>query len=259
MIKETLNIIMFIWKNNRFWQVPQRLIQALYWQIEKRLFNRTKSKTLFNGKQIFLYPNTPSSSCLIYTEIPDEVAITKLRSLSDKDTIFLDVGANIGLYSLCLVDKVSQVYAFEAHPRTVELLKMNFLLNGISIENIEQKAVAEKIGQLSFSNLLDGSPVNAISKQSENTINVESTTLDVFIQKSNFSQQNNFILKLDVEGAEHLVLEGAKNFLMEYNIRAILFETFSEYTDRIITLLEALQYKVNPIMDNNILATRSDI
>lgn len=259
MLKDSCNIVKYICQNNKFWQIPLRLCQALYWQIEKRLFYCIKSKTLFNGKQIFLYPNTPSSSCLVYTKIPDEVAITKLRSLSDEKTIFLDIGANIGLYSLCLIDKVSKVYAFEAHPRTAQLLKMNFLLNQLPIEHIEQKAVADKIGQLSFTDFSDGSPINAISEDTKNTVHVESISLDAFIQNNNFSKQNNFILKLDVEGAEHLVLEGARNLLTEYNVRAILFETFSEYSDKIIALLEALQYTINPIMDNNILAVREDV
>ena len=122
--------------------------------------------------------------------------------------------------------------------------------------HIEQKAVADKIGSLSFSNFSDGSPINAIAEAAENTIHVDAISLDDFIQGKNFSEANNFILKLDVEGAEHLVLEGAQRFLTEYNVRAILFETFSAYSDRIVALLEALQYSIVPIMDHNILAVK---
>lgn len=259
MIGQIFQIIQYIWQNNPKWLFPFKLFSAVSWQVQKRLRGQIKSKNLFNGQKIFLYPHTPSASSLVYSDLPDKKAINKLRELATSNTIFLDIGANIGLYSLSMIDKVQTLYAFEAHPETANLLKMNFLLNQISDNHIVQSAVSDKIGHIAFSNQPGGSPINAISESQENAIQVPTIDLDTFIKNHYFDPKQPFILKLDVEGAEHLVLKGASEFLRNYSVKAILFETFSNYAETIIHDLKALNFDIQPIMENNLIAIRKDI
>ena len=57
-----------------------------------------------------------------------------LLSFTAPETVFLDIGANIGYFSLLLAQRLSgqgHVYAFEPHPQFVDLLARNLFLNGL--------------------------------------------------------------------------------------------------------------------------------
>lgn len=258
-MQAVMQIGKYIFQNNHIWQVPFKFFSALRWQLVKRFSKQLKIKKLFNGKRAFLFPQTPSSSCLVYATYPDRPAIAKLRSLADSHTVFLDVGANIGFYSLLLMDKVKQVYAFEAHPDTVSLLRQNFALNHIGPRNVIAKAVSNQPGLVAFSNLKEGSPINQMVdgvQPSSNQISVPATTLDAFIKEYQLSKQDNYLIKLDVEGAEQLVIQGARSLLQDYNVKGILFESFVGEQDSVAQQLISLGYKIIPIMKNNLLAIK---
>lgn len=248
----------YIVQNNAPWQIPFKFLAAFFWQIEKRLLKRSRIKTLFNGARVYLTPQNPSASCLVYADYPDKPALMALRNLANKNTVFLDIGANIGFYSLLMQDKVNQVYAFEAHPDTLALLTKNFELNNIDLKHIVPKAVSNKNGPMFFSNLKSGSPINRIVAQSasNNTIKVQATTLDEFMSQQACPQNAEWIIKLDVEGAEQWVLEGAQHTLKHYPVKAILFESLSPKTDKVPALLQVAGFEIQSIMKNNYLAIK---
>src|SRR5712691_9034867 len=65
----------------------------------------------------------------------EEENIDVLFSFLRDDTVFLDIGANIGFFSLKLSKRLGpqgRVYAFEPHPRIYELLRRNVYVNGLS-------------------------------------------------------------------------------------------------------------------------------
>lgn len=257
-MQAVLQIGKYIVQNNHVWNIPLKLISAVLWQIEKRFLKRIRIKTLFNGQRAYLTPHSPSASCLVYADYPDKPALDKLRTLADDNTIFLDIGANIGFYSLLLRDKVKAVYAFEAHPDTVTLLTNNFILNQIDTSFVIPKAVADRKSTVRFSNLKAGSPINTMMSGSDKNecIEVPAISLDEFVREKNFSIQHNYMIKLDVEGAEYLVIEGAIHFLSHFSVNTILFESLSPEDDRVVQLLKKLGYCIEPIMQNNLLALR---
>lgn len=236
--------------------VPYRLFLAFFYQGYKRLVKTTFSKRLFNGQKIFLFPNNRISSGFVYASHPDKLEINALREIADKHSVFLDIGANIGAYSVLLMDKVKKLYAFEAHPETAKLCKMNFLLNGLSEDQVISSAVSNSNEPLYFSNLNDGDPLNTIVEKNQHAIEVPSTTLDQFMQKNTFDADTNFLLKIDVEGFEHQVLQGATQFLKQFAVKAILLETFSDEQSTIQQQLAALGFKMKMISKHNLLAYR---
>lgn len=255
-MKQILHIFDYIIQNNPPLLVPYRLLLACFYQGYKRFCKTTFSKKLFNGKKIFLYPNNRACSGFVYASYPDQAEVTELRKIADKDSVFLDIGANIGAYSILLMDKVKALYAFEAHPQTASLCKMNFLLNGVSENQVINKAVSNSNQPLYFSNLSNGDPLNSIVEKNQHAIEVPCVTLDEFVQKHHFDQNANFILKIDVEGYEHQVLQGATDFLTHYNIKAIILETFSSEHQLIQRWLENLGFKMKMISKHNLLAYR---
>lgn len=251
-----LQVGRYIVKNNPWYILPWRFLEATFYQCHKRTSKKLSVKTLFNGKQSYLFSQNPISSALVYTAVPDQNEINALRKLADSNTVFLDIGANIGIYSLFLADIVKSVFAFEAHPQTAKCCKMNFALNKMDEKQVIEMAVSDNNQPMLFSNEGQASPVNRIVDKKENAITVLSTTLDQFIFSQNFSNNTKFILKIDVEGHEFEVLNGARNFLKEYPVKAIIFETFSPKNNEIIHMLESLGFKIDTISDNNMLALR---
>ncbi len=249
-----LQVSRYIYKNNPWYSLPWKFLSAILYQFQKRTSSKLPIKKLFNGKQSYLFPKNPVSSALIYAPIPDKDEIFALRQFANSDTIFLDIGANVGMYSLFLADCVKEVFAFEPHPETAKCCKRNFALNNISENKVIEKAVSDSDEPKYFSNQSAASPINHIVNKRDNAITVLATTLDSFIESQNFSKDTPFILKIDVEGFEHEVFLGAKRFLKESNIKAIIFESFSPNITEIVKLLQENGFHTSAIGDNNMLA-----
>jgi len=135
--------------------------------------------------------------------------------------IFVDVGANIGAYTI-LASKVvkSNSIAFEPLPATAERLKDQIQINRINAAvDIRNMGVGDKEGSLFFTNNND--TVNKVSLAGEvkNTTMVKVITLDKELAKD-----NQYFLKIDVEGFEYNVIEGASAILSNNNVSAIIIE-----------------------------------
>ncbi|MFI4937121.1 MAG: FkbM family methyltransferase [Candidatus Berkiellales bacterium] len=255
-MKQTWQILKYIIDNNPWHQVPMRIVMAIFYQGYKRTIKGIFTKKLFNGTHIFLFPNNPISSAFIYAPFPDQVEILALRQLADENTIFLDIGANVGAYSILLADKVKDIWAFEAHPQTAQFCKMNFILNDRDANFVIPRAVGDNSQPKYFTNSPGGDPVNTQIVDPTNAIVVPAIVLDNFVVDLEFSKNDNYLVKIDVEGFEHEVFAGAKNFLKDYPVRAVLFEAFSEKNGQIIEMLKSLGFTIQYITPNNILATR---
>ena len=138
------------------------------------------------------------------------------------ENIFVDVGANVGAYTI-LSSKVvnAKSVAFEPLPETFERLKNNINVNRIADRVvIKNLGVADKIGSVYFTNNRGvENKVNLTNKRGSDTTNVSVTTLD-----SELSENNDLFLKIDVEGYELNVIEGAKNILSSKRFLALIIE-----------------------------------
>ena len=150
------------------------------------------------------------------------------KGLLEPGMIVLDIGANIGYYSLIaarIVGREGKVYAFEPEPRNYELLVKNIDLNGYSNVVPIQKAISNRCGKVEL--FIDRVNLGAHSFSRDNneknagSIEVEATTVDDFL--GGLSQDNEVdIIRMDVEGAEGLVIEGAGQALRNSNVRLIM-------------------------------------
>lgn len=253
-MSHALQIVRYIVENNSWAIIPKRLVQAFVYQCYKRFTQKTIIKTLFNGSKIVLFRHNPVASAFVYTDVPDKAEIDLLRSLADNQTIFLDIGANIGAYSLLMCDKAKAIYAFEAHPKTAELCKQNFKLNNLAVENVLTFAVSNDNQAKLFTNLSEGQPTNSRSNTVKNTIHVPAMTLDEFVEHQRFDRETPFLVKIDVEGFEHEVFAGAKSFFSNYKIKGIVFENFSSEQKSILTMLQEWGYKTQLIGKHNTFA-----
>jgi Methyltransferase FkbM domain len=109
-------------------------------------------------------------------------------------TVF-DIGASVGAYTLPALAMGATVYAFEPDPRSNTVLKASVDLNNFKDFILIEQAVLDKsCGLIAFEELED----------------VPTTTIDDFGIKPDF-------IKIDVEGMECRVIDGAINMIIKYN------------------------------------------
>jgi FkbM family methyltransferase len=204
----------------------QTLARVVWWKINQ-LFFRYPALVEFMGKtRMVCYPNNSFGGLVVYTKLPEyEESIFTSRYLRKED-VFIDVGANIGYFSLIAAgEQVSKVYAFEPTPQTLSLLHENIQLNSFeSCIEVVPKAVGNQNKPVSFT-LTTETEVNHLTLKGETSsqsITVPCTTLDSFVKQKNLSHIA--MIKVDVEGAEMLVFQGLKNMLKNKQVEVILFE-----------------------------------
>ena len=129
--------------------------------------------------------------------------------------LFIDVGANIGAYSIYALDCGAEVIAVEPNAHCAARIAEHLELNGYQAE-ILQKAMTDKPGVVRMTADLD--VLNHLVGADEDGVEVEATTLDDVLGDRVAS------VKIDVEGAEELVLAGARRALMEHRIPVLQLE-----------------------------------
>lgn len=133
---------------------------------------------------------------------------------------FFDVGANIGLISF-FVKKFypgSKIFAFEPGKTVSQCLKKTIEVNHVEGFTVITKGVAASSGVAEF--YIDPKSTGGSSltrkhfeKDNKNIERIELISLDEFVLES---KEIPSLVKVDVEGAEHLVLEGAKNLIKNH-------------------------------------------
>ena len=240
----------FITQNNPFWAWPYRFMLGVGYQLYKRTVQKPVLKKLFNGKFIKLYPDCHVSSEFVYTQIPDKKEIMRLRRAMKSNTTFMDIGANIGAYSVLLADKTEKIIAFEPDEGSFSRLKENLSLNqGLDFQ-VEKIALSNYVGEGKFSDL-DAKTTNKLVSDDETGVVVKVTTLDEYASTMNLSKDKSYLLKIDVEGAELETLQGARDFLTTYLISGILFESFDERFPLVKPYLESLGFQIERIAHHN--------
>jgi len=132
--------------------------------------------------------------------------------LMPSDGCFMDIGANVGWYSILIAKAIqgAYVYAFEPIPSTYQLLLRNIALNNVDGIHTHNFALGEREQVVQFyfhpENSDSASSVNILERQDTQLLAVPVHRLDDVM--ASLSQKVDF-LKCDVEGAELLVLRGA--------------------------------------------------
>ncbi len=156
-----------------------------------------------------------------------EWTLTKeIMRLGQQGGLMVDVGANYGYFSLLWAAQKpgNRVIAFEASPRNQPLLRENIDRNGFAdVISLRTEAAGKEAGSLSFhlgpaEQTGWGGLVQEDDKGADITVPV--VTLDDQLKDLPFVE----VLKIDTEGADTWVLEGASSLLKQRKIRHVFFE-----------------------------------
>lgn len=162
-----------------------------------------------------------------------EVELRVLARLLRPGDVFVDGGANVGLFSLIgamVVGPTGRVLACEPGPGTMALLEANAALNAFEMLETRPVALSDRSGRGRFVVFENGSGVASFAPEREDgtTIDVAVTTLDELT--SSFGERV-ALVKLDIEGAEVKALLGASD-LITRAAPLFLVEVESEHLTR---------------------------
>ena len=136
------------------------------------------------------------------------------KRLVKKGMVVVDIGANVGYYTLLvahLVGDEGKVFAFEPDPNNYSLLCKNIEVNGYRNVIPVRKAVFNKSGKTSLfldKNNLGGHSLSEANVHKSASITVEVTSLDDYFKNTDCKID---VIKMDVQGSEMGVLEGMTN------------------------------------------------
>ena len=148
-----------------------------------------------------------------------------INHFPSKEMTFLDVGSYFGLYSLKAyrTHRFSRIVAFEADKVNASQLRSNLLLNDLISEiELNEIYLSDEAGQKSFASSLNWRSNRGMSGTQDENVQIreikETKTLDQVITAKNLF----VVLKLDVEGNELPVLQGAKKLFMDNRVLILI-------------------------------------
>lgn len=157
-------------------------------------------------------PNAWELDLLARSEGP---ALAALPELVGEASVVFDVGANLGLYALKMAELAGprgRVICFEANPVCVSYLKNNIERNGLEQVEVLPIALLDHEGETSFivnydnTNLGTAAESGFFGHKMGHEIRVECARLDGLVTRLALPDPD--LIKIDVEGAEHLVVRG---------------------------------------------------
>ncbi len=226
----------------------------------------------YEGLNIYLRLGNDQSRCLYVSGSFEPNEIYWLGTILKSGMCFLDIGANEGFYTTYAAKKVGptgSVYAFEPSVRELTWLQRNIDRNNLQNVTVFQMGLADKKGKAVLKiadhehngqNTL-GATFGHPGVSSISEIEVPITTIDAMRHAKLLPKLD--VVKIDVEGAEAMVLEGAKATLVN-DRPTIIIELFEaalalqgSCVAEVINFLEGANYRI--LWFNNVSGRLTDI
>lgn len=189
--------------------------RVIRFDVRTRLLRRPTIAAIGTRSQIICYPGESNAPHAAYRNPPNPREMFAWRRHLRPGDLFVDVGSNIGIYSLFALDLGAEVVACEPDARNYARLLENLELNQYEAET-HNVAVADRPGTLRLTQGLDS--LNHLVFDGSG-VEVRAMTLDDIVGERRVAG-----LKIDVEGAERLVLDGASRLLTSQRVGLIQLE-----------------------------------
>ena len=238
----------------------------LYWFREFLEEDSYKSIEIENKKLNFFIPNEITNWRVhtFFTKEPE--TLNWIDSFSGDKIVFWDIGANIGLYSIYAASKHSniEIISFEPSVNNLRILSRNIyknkLVSKIKIFQLplsDDKNIFSSMNEAEFT---EGWSMSAFGE----TTNYEGLEFSpkhnyqIFGTNINYLLDNKFLpfpnyIKIDVDGLEHKILNGANKFLNNADLKSLLIELnrdFSEQFDTVQNIMKTNNFK-SYLIDQN--------
>lgn len=162
--------------------------------------------------------------------------------LTKPGMVVYDIGANAGFYTLAfarLATRSGQVWAFEPLACNIDFLREHAAMNKLDNVRVVQAAVADKTGLAGLDVAHDGS-MGVLGKQAGYL--VPTVSLDELIDSGALPEPD--LIKMDVEGAESMVFDGARKLLSRRRALLVVACHSAEQRERCQAALRANRYRI---------------
>lgn len=149
-----------------------------------------------------------------------------LSETLQRGQVFLDIGANIGFYTLFAAARVGpegRVISFEPDPMTFEALKRSVALNGFDWAKCVNVALSNRAGEIPFFTVSDGSAHSLVpeierrANRYSGKVPVRVARLDDLSAEGVIDTKRIDLIKIDVEGEEERTVEGLLETLERFS------------------------------------------
>lgn len=179
----------------------------------KALGGRPVDVTSFGAKmRLYPYNNVCEKRILFTPQYFDEAERELLKSRITPEFVFIDIGANVGGYALFVAahaGPLARILAIEPQPEIFERLIYNIRQNPFATVKAMDCALADEEGEITLflpSHNRGESSVRIVSTEADGTrVRVPARTLKSVVDAEGYTRVD--AMKLDVEGAEDLILE----------------------------------------------------
>lgn len=198
------------------------ILRFARWQIQSRLASGPVVYDWINGSKFLARAGETGLTGNIYTGLHEFQDMAFLLHVLRDTDLCVDVGSNAGSYTiLACAANGARGYAFEPIPgvydRLVDNIRLNRLENRVKCMNV---GLGREPGSLLFTSDMDtANHALAAGEQSAAAIRVEITTLDTALR-----DEAPALMKIDVEGFETPVLEGALETLKNPTLHSVIME-----------------------------------
>ena len=198
------------------------IVRFAKWQIGSRLVQGAIVCDWVNGSKFLARIGETGVTGNIYSGLHEFPDMGFLLHFLRAEDLFIDIGANVGSYTILACSAVgTRGVAFEPVPSTYKRLVENMRLNHLE-EKVKciNEGVGAMQGTIEFTS--DGDTTNhalALGEQYDKKVTVEVTSLDTALHGDEPS-----LIKIDVEGFETPVLDGAQETLKSRTLNAVIME-----------------------------------
>lgn len=229
-------------------------MKKLHWSLLKRLYKFRSRFDVYGrlGRKWLLDNRNWIDQQLIIRRPYEVEQVARCRQLVREHNLqyFFDIGANFGLYTVLLSDEagLAQFHAFEPLPRNVHQLGANLYLNNLDNRvTLYNMALGDRNGKLDLyvdphstgvSTLLP-SELHRRQEAYQASLQVEARIFDDLFSFADIRA----LVKMDVEGAELMVLAGMQNFLKN-NLVVLQVETTPHTLDQVEGFMQESGYRL---------------
>lgn len=202
-----LRLILFVSRRlPPFW--PGRSLASLLRRLARPFLGDVVDVEVF-GRRMRLHPsdNICEKRVLFTPQFFDPAERRFLQRIAEPGFVFIDVGANVGAYSLCVAAACgddARIIAAEPDPVIRSRLQFNCAANPAAGIDVVPAAVGDVNGELELHLNAENRGQNSIVGGEGESVRVPSLTLNTLFDRHGVGRPD--CLKLDIEGAEHLVL-----------------------------------------------------
>lgn len=237
--------------------LPKQSLSYLWLEFQKDNLEKTitEIKHANHNEELplkFFTPNVMTHMRANTFSSKEPETIKWIDEFGDNSTMF-DVGANVGIYSIYFAkSKGNKVYAFEPSVFNLALLAKNIHLNDVdNLIRIVPNPLSEKNGFADFklSSIDEGGALSAFGvdygcdgEKIGNLVSYQvfGFSLDYLLENKIIDDFPNMI-KIDVDGIEHIILRGAMNTLSDERCRTVLVEINDNFSQQSTEATEILK------------------